>query len=309
MSLTLNTTEYSGQNAYTLIQLANLSYASRADIKKKFSKLTKYERYHFLSRKGTQCIIASTASSIYIAFRGTQVNRIEDILSDIEVVPTRAYGGKVHHGFYKAYRRIRSKLLAKIKMHNSKETNKPIFICGHSLGGAIASIAAYDLTSLNYTVQGVYTAGQPRVGNQAFAESYAALVKDRTYRFANVEDIIPSIPPKKVPVFNYEYQHVGKKIYVVDEHTLTTKYEHSDNLFNRFEDAGSSLAAHSSKGYEEAVKNNINFDPFTESKLIKEKPLITARDVEKEVNKVIEEIDNFGKESGKKIAKLAKKWF
>ena len=48
-------------------------------------------------------------------------------------------------------------------------------ITGHSLGAAIAALAAYDLSTA-FPIDVVYTMGQPRVGNAAFAAAYAATI-------------------------------------------------------------------------------------------------------------------------------------
>jgi hypothetical protein len=77
---------------------------------------------------------------------------------------------------------------------------KKLFIAGHSRGGAFAVLAAVALghAGLNDEslpdVAGVYTFGQPRVGNEGFFEAYAALGIP-LYRFINRDDPIPGVPP------------------------------------------------------------------------------------------------------------------
>ncbi len=308
--------EYDSQLAHTMVQLANDIYQKRSEAKRRFQSVLKPKKFHFLSRKGTQCAIASNDEAIFIVFRGTQVKQVEDILADIEVDPQSAFGGKVHSGFYRAYRLIRARLLNKLRLHG----NKPIVVSGHSLGGALATLAALDLSLKRLPVTAVYTAGQPRVGDKKFRSAYYDAVDNRTFRFSHVDDVIPSIPPTKVPVVNFEYSHVGQKIYVVNNKTLTTQYKRSKNVFNTFADAGGSLAAHSCDGYEKAMQANIGFNPLTESKLVEEEPVVkirdvkkaledTGKDIEKGASKAADEIGDFAKDSGKKIAKCASKWF
>jgi len=73
---------------------------------------------------------------------------------------------------------------------------------GHSLGGALATLAAMDI-KLNVPGKSVscYTFGSPKVGDSAFAGAYNKLVPD-THRFVNDTDLVPKIPP-------FGYEHVG----------------------------------------------------------------------------------------------------
>ena len=62
---------------------------------------------------------------------------------------------------------------------------KKVYITGHSLGGALAILAAYDLAQLYATRTFViYTFGCPRIGNHVFSDAYAK-VCPWTYRIAN----------------------------------------------------------------------------------------------------------------------------
>ena len=73
--------------------------------------------------------------------------------------------------------------------------DKPIWIAGHSLGGALAVLAALDLTlNRKLPVQGVYTFGQPRVGDRTFARSVKKTLGDRMVRFVNNRDVVPQVP-------------------------------------------------------------------------------------------------------------------
>ena len=79
-------------------------------------------------------------------------------------------------------------------------TKPTIDITGHSLGGSIASLAAFDLArtlrQLNLSSRShvrVYTAGCPRTGNVPFARAYNELVPD-TWNVINENDIVPAIP-------------------------------------------------------------------------------------------------------------------
>jgi len=73
-----------------------------------------------------------------------------------------------------------------------------VYVTGHSLGGALATLLALELSSSQMAKNGVifvtmYNFGSPRVGNRRFAEVYNAKVKD-SWRIVNHRDIIPTVP-------------------------------------------------------------------------------------------------------------------
>ncbi|TVR59445.1 MAG: lipase family protein [Gemmatimonadales bacterium] len=71
-----------------------------------------------------------------------------------------------------------------------------LFITGHSLGGALATLFAFRAAAVDgLPVQGVYTFGAPRVGNIPFADGYEALLGSRTHRWQNRSDPAPAVPP------------------------------------------------------------------------------------------------------------------
>jgi triacylglycerol lipase len=67
-----------------------------------------------------------------------------------------------------------------------------IFVTGHSLGGALATIATQVIRNQGYPQSQLYTFASPRVGDTKFAQSFNTL-KD-CYRIANTEDIVTTLP-------------------------------------------------------------------------------------------------------------------
>jgi hypothetical protein len=67
--------------------------------------------------------------------------------------------------------------------------------CGHSLGGALATLLALDVAANTaFTSPAVYTYGSPRTGDSLFAATYDQVVKN-SWRVANRVDIVPALPP------------------------------------------------------------------------------------------------------------------
>lgn len=93
-----------------------------------------------------------------------------------------------------------------------------VWFVGHSLGGALGSIAALRLTSDPLTVGrvgGVIAYGMPRVGNEAWASLYNSRLRDRTLRWANYRDFVAALPrTEQVCVSNgqvlYKFRHIGR---------------------------------------------------------------------------------------------------
>lgn len=109
-----------------------------------------------------------------VAFRGTA--SLENWLVDANALPNSL---GLHSGFYLAWLSIRKKLMAAIP------ANKPVCLTGHSLGGALAVVAARELDN----VQSVYTFGQPRVCRPEATMSTAP-----HFRIVDKEDIVPHVP-------------------------------------------------------------------------------------------------------------------
>ncbi len=72
---------------------------------------------------------------------------------------------------------------------------KPLFITGHSLGGALATIAAKKI-SHEGGIAACYTFGSPRVGN----DEWIAHIKAPIYRLVNAADCVPMLPPDGVSI-------------------------------------------------------------------------------------------------------------
>lgn len=87
-----------------------------------------------------------------------------------------------------------------------------IYCTGHSLGGALATLLALELSTTQLAKSGVisvtmYNFGSPRVGNKRFAEVYNERVKD-SWRVVNHRDIIPTVPRLM------GYCHVAQPVYL-----------------------------------------------------------------------------------------------
>ena len=157
----------------------------------------------FIEADDTQCFVASsagtgsTAAVVVVAFRGTE--SLGDWLADLNVLSTTHSYGTVHRGFRSAYSVVDARLRAELR----KFPGVPVLITGHSLGGALATIAAAEWQG-TFDVRWIYTYGQPAVGKGRFPAFMAQHYGSRLIRVVNDDDIVPQVPPT--------YDHVGRSI-------------------------------------------------------------------------------------------------
>ncbi|MAI14451.1 MAG: hypothetical protein CMM15_10565 [Rhodospirillaceae bacterium] len=99
---------------------------------------------------------------------------------------------------------------------NENTTINDYIICGHSLGAAVAILCAFHMESVFKKVRCVYAFASPMVGNQDFANTYDAILKDKTFRISNTNDAIPYLPgstPGKSGNLNKDYVNLSNRCY------------------------------------------------------------------------------------------------
>jgi hypothetical protein len=153
--------------------------------------LANFELVRTYNRAGTQAFMAKRTSEggkgmLVLAFRGTEIVPT-DIYSDADAVLTILDGEeKVHRGFLRAFGHVKDIIQADLVSH----PDIPVYITGHSLGGALAILATRLLASSS---QGAcYTFGGPRVGTSQVDDE----IKTPIYRVVNSADAVPRVPPE-----------------------------------------------------------------------------------------------------------------
>jgi hypothetical protein len=141
---------------------------------------------------GTQGFLVESASPRYAAlvFRGTEQDP-RDLLCDLEIGPSLGSGPRVHNGFERAFKSVWPDILPVLS-----RSQRPLFFAGHSLGAALALLAAAQLTPT-----AVYAYGCPRIGNAAFT---ARLAQVPIYRIVHGDDLVAAVPPELLG-----FRHVG----------------------------------------------------------------------------------------------------
>src|SRR5262249_44300729 len=91
-----------------------------------------------------------------------------------------------------------------------KRKERPLWITGHSLGGALAHLAAWLFLRRTVAVHQVYTYGAPMVGNEDVAKAFDREFPDQIYRYINGADPIPRLPT--LSLIANKYLHCQKEM-------------------------------------------------------------------------------------------------
>lgn len=153
----------------------------------------------------TQAYVMSNDTDIVVVFRGS--GTVEDWLTNFQAVsdPGPMDNTKAHEGFQDALYPAVIRLTDIIIKRRNKEQR--VWLTGHSLGGALASLFSGMLVENNLPIFGLYTFASPRAGDYHFAKLLnEALSKGPHYRVVNEDDIVPHLPPEPF------YSHSGNRI-------------------------------------------------------------------------------------------------
>jgi len=253
----LTAARFSALTALGLAQFSELAYREPDEIRTVLDEGGMRMTWIEDKASDTQLFVASDDDVTVVCFRGTQEKR--DWLTDldssrVEYEKPEGVNTKwmVHRGFWIAYALIAEKLLEAIREHGA---HKPLLITGHSLGGALAAVAALDLAARSFASR-LYTFGQPRVGDAYFvrALSNAAL---GYHRFVNNNDIVPRLPPAGMKSF----RHAGRLNYFDHQGNLHLDplawVQFVDRVIGRIKDFGKpgtdGIKDHSMGGYVKLV--------------------------------------------------------
>ncbi|WMW80283.1 lipase family protein [Undibacterium cyanobacteriorum] len=206
-NLDLQIKEYHLGNALACAELSRLVY--RHDVEEEVTP-PQPTRREFLRRGGfeqlaffqdqlthTQAMLVRHTSLPLrvLVFRGTEQD-IRDFITDCDVgaLPLLSANNTealVHRGFERALDSIWQQIETSLR-----ESSEPIWVTGHSLGAALATLACR-----RFSFATCYTYGSPRVGNQAFVEQLPAMP---IFRVVDDEDLVC-----KVPIEAMGFAHAG----------------------------------------------------------------------------------------------------
>jgi hypothetical protein len=183
-----------------------------------------------------------------VSFAGTK--SILDWLTDARIIqdPFKE-DGFVHRGFQGRFWSIWPQIK---RGFSGFSPGYPVLVTGHSLGGALASLAAYEFAKDFRFVPTLVTFGSPRVGDKGFVRAFGETVKD-SLRIQHHDDLVPRVPK----IF---YEHVDKLLRIGDDgHEI--KFSGIWGMFERMLEVAeadlrlSSVTDHLIENYLPAVRN------------------------------------------------------
>ncbi len=203
----VNRAAYSDRTAWIMARCSQLAYVQfeKGDsVKQELCDSLKALDLELLTpfeREATRGFVAKNKRYAVLAFRGTEEN-LQNIRTDINI---RFYrdrtGAKIAAGFSQAFGLVEKQVADAI---SRIDQDLPLYVTGHSLGGALAVIASTRIRPSD-RVAACYTFGCPRVGNTEFAQQ---LWKVPVYRLVHASDIVPRLP------FTFGYRHAGDLRYI-----------------------------------------------------------------------------------------------
>ena len=151
----------------------------------------------------------ATTSTALVAIRGTKT--VWEWIGDFEAAPVPWFvtpaDGDAHMGFQLTYEHLCSSLRGLLRQGCAGV--KKVLVTGHSLGGALAAMAAFDIFAnlgLGVTPE-VYTFAGPRVVSPGFAALVTGALPT-FWRVVNFMDVVPQVPTPPV------YKHAGQEVLV-----------------------------------------------------------------------------------------------
>jgi triacylglycerol lipase len=138
---------------------------------------------------------------VVIAFRGTNPSELADWIVNLTFSPFLLDEGRVHQGWYSAYKSLEPAILEAIPA--DEQYSRKLWVTGHSLGGALAVVCNYSLIDRGMTVTSTVTFGQPMVSDARLAGFLGSHATGRYVRVVNENDVVPKLPP-------WTYVHFGK---------------------------------------------------------------------------------------------------
>ena len=201
--LNFKKTNFDLLNALRMAESSQLAYKPEGEVRKYLDSEWGMSRVDIFDKDETQAFLCSNNDVAILAFRGT--DSLEDWQKDFNTVLVDSKTGYIHKGFKQALDNVWKEIDKALVEHIRED--RALWVTGHSLGGALATLAVDRFTDSKVPIGGMYTFGQPMVGDEKFADNYNRKIKEHSFRFVNDEDIVTWV---SLPAF---YYHVGTECF------------------------------------------------------------------------------------------------
>ena len=212
-------------NACWLSEAALLAYDSDEEFVSCHCHAAGFESAQWFRGHSSQALLLVRQEAVVLAFRGTQVcwsggtataaAMLADWVTDVRTGLVASGGvrtGTVHEGFKSGLEQIWPALFSQVERLLAEVPGRTLWLTGHSLGAALATLAAQRFTPL----ASLYTFGSPMVGDAEFCKS----LPGSCYRIVHQSDVITEVPwfglKLTLPPSWARYLHVGHT-YWMDE--------------------------------------------------------------------------------------------
>lgn len=216
---------YSPADALVQVQLCQAAYCDSED-----ALPTDFDVTAVINEQsrlpGARALVGCSASTFWVAYRGS--SNVQNWADNLKFFKTRPYDDKdieVDKGFYDWYGALKSGVsdaLVAAALHDPRcasaaESEWALTITGHSAGGAVATLHAFDVLHNNdgmggaFSLTSVHTYGSPRVGNEAFVAAHDARMQASdigSFRVTHNRDLVPHLPPERL-----HFHHVATEVF------------------------------------------------------------------------------------------------
>ncbi|MDA3799381.1 MAG: lipase family protein [Kiritimatiellae bacterium] len=202
-----NNLKYSPVNSWWFAECSFLAYCHPGFARMAY-QLAGFDGFRFFGATGTECMVSWNNNVVIVAFRGTEMkslSALHETATNLNAFPVPFEGGgMVHKGFLNGLDEVwdgADGLQIFLNLLLAEAPDRPLWITGHSLGGALASLCFARIPQAT----GLYTYGAPRVGNRQFTKLFE---NSSAWRIENVRDPVPLVPPD-LPKIKFNFGDLG----------------------------------------------------------------------------------------------------
>jgi hypothetical protein len=212
--------------AHTLCSLAVQAYWYESF--EPWAKAQGFVDWYAFHEDSLQAKLIYDGDHFLLVFAGTDtVNLKEWCRYDFNLKRIPLLSGKVHKGFYNALHArssdsshdLFSQIILRLSRWQQTYGKKPFYVGGHSLGAAMATLFSAEIAAAQHSgtspelspadISGIYTTGEPRSGNTAYACELDRVYAGKHIRFVYYRDWVSAQPLSALG-----YEHCGLEIYL-----------------------------------------------------------------------------------------------
>ena len=144
-----------------------------------------------------------------LAFRGS--NSIRNWVANVDIRKTPVDlcpGCRAHRGFWNSWSEARTGVMAALTTAAQTYPSFKVVVVGHSLGGAIATLAATEIRNTGINAD-LYTYGAPRIAGSSLSDYITNQNRGGNFRVTHTDDVVPRVPPLFL-----DYVHISPEYWV-----------------------------------------------------------------------------------------------